>query len=579
MPNQNNGNFVSEIGNYPIKIVALGGLDEMGKNCYVIDIDNDVFIVEAGLKYPTRNIPGIDIIIPDFEYLRNVASRVKGIFITHGHDDQYGALPYLLNIVKAPIIATKTTISVIRSTYQKNKNIEKAQFIEVKPSSHVEIAKHVFELFQTTHSIAESFGFALKTKFGNIVYTSDYVTDYSPLKGFQFDLPKVARLSETDKTFLLLTESESADKPGIASPNHKIYDVLKEEFENSRGKIFISIYTQNFYNIQEVINACRRFRKRIAIANSEQLAFFNDMAKIGDIAIGDDMLVPLHDISKVAPSDLVVLVTGSGEKLFRLCKDICYGNIRGLKVETNDTWINAAPSVPGTEIIHTDACDTMYRTDCHVVNLTRKKVASMHAQQEDLKMMLSLLRPKYYMPVKGEYRLLMANAQIAMNLAIGLNHMNCFVYDNGMALCFDKDGKPVHKIINVRNGDVMVDGSSVGDVKEAAIEERTKMADGGVVLLGVAVSSSKKMIVSEPDVQMRGFLYMKDSQPIVDQITSILTNNLNTFLNGERRMALPDMEKRIGEKCSKALMKTTQKEPRVVVKIIDVDSQIEIDPR
>lgn len=579
MPNQNNTNFVNEIGNYPIKIVALGGLDEMGKNCYVIEIDNDAFIIEAGLKYPTRNIPGVDIIIPDFDYLRNIQDRVKAIIITHGHDDQYGALPYLLNIVKAPIIATKTTIAIIQSTYRKNRNIEKAQFVEVKPSSHVEIAHHAFELFQTTHSVAESFGFALKTRFGNIVYTSDYITDYSPLKGFQFDLPKVARLSETDQTFLLMTESECADKPGIASPNHKITEILREEFENSRGKIFISIYNQNFYNIQEVINSCRKYRKKIVIADPDQLAFFESMAKIGDIAIPPEMQVSLHDVGKFAPSDLVVLVTGSGEKLFRYCKEICYGNVKNLKVETTDTWINAAPSVPGTEIIHTDACDTMYRTDCHVLNLTRKQVSSMHAQQEDLKMMLSLLRPKYYMPVKGEYRLLMSNAQIAMNLGIGLNHMNCFVFDNGMALCFDKDGKPVHRIYNVRNGDIMVDGNSVGDVKEAAIEERTKMADGGVVLVGVAVSLKNKEVVSQPDVQMRGFLYLKDSQPVLDQITTLVTSQLNAALNNERKFPLVEIEKRIGDKVAKSLVKTTQKEPRVIIKIIDVDNQIEIDPR
>ncbi len=290
MANQPNNYFVTDIGDYPIKILALGGLDEMGKNCYVIEIDNDAFIIEAGLKYPTRNIPGVDIIIPDFDYLRTIQNKVRGIIITHGHDDQYGALPYLLNIVKAPIIATKTTIAIIKSNYPKNKNIEKAQFVEVKPSSHVEISKHVFELFQTSHSVAESFGFALKTRFGNIVYTSDYITDYSPLRGFQFDLPKVARLSETDKTFLLLTESESADKPGISSPNHKISDILKEEIEGMKGKMFISVYNQNFYNIQEIINVCKRYRKYIVIADPEQIPFFEDMAQIGDIAIPSEML-------------------------------------------------------------------------------------------------------------------------------------------------------------------------------------------------------------------------------------------------------------------------------------------------
>lgn len=566
--------FSREIGNYPIKVVALGGLNEMGKNCYVIEVDNDAFVIEAGLKYPNNAIPGVDVIIPDFEYIRSISHRVKGIILTHGHDDQYGALPYLLNVCKAPIYATETTVNIIESEYEKRfRKVNTYDFRIVNPSDTVTISGHTFELFQTTHSVSESFGFALKTRFGNIVYTSDFISDYSPLKGFQFDLPKVARLSENEKTFLLMAESEAADKPGIASPNHKITDKIKDVFENQTGKIFISIYSQNFYNIQEVINLAKHFHKKICIANKNQLSFFQKMSSIGNLVIPADMQVSLADTKITSNKDLIVLVTGSGENLFNLCKDICYNSVSPLKVEPSDTWINAAPSVPGTEAIATEASDTIFRTDCHVLTLSRKEMASMHAQQEDLKMMISLFHPKYYMPVKGDYRLLMANALLAVDLGVGLNHFNTFVYDNGMALAFDENGRNVKKNILIRNGDVMVDGNSVGEVKEAAIDERTKMADGGVLIMGITYSSKLRKIVSSPDIQMRGFLYLTDSEPIVNQITQILTSNLNNYLNNlQNKLNQNDMQKKIADKVSKFVLHQTNKEPMVFCQLLDIDS-------
>lgn len=573
--------FDSEIGNYPIKVVALGGLDEMGKNCYVIEVNEDAFVIEAGLKYPTSRMPGVDFIIPDFTYLRNISHRVKGIIITHGHDDQYGALPYLLNVCKAPVYATNTTIALIKNTYgTKFKKLNSYDFIPVNPSDTLTIAGHVFELFQTTHSVAESFGFALRTKLGNIVYTSDYITDYSPLKGYQFDLTKIARLSENEKTFLLMTESESADQPGISSPNHKITDQIRNTIEDPTGKTFISIYNQNFYNIQEVINLCKRYKRMICIANPEQTAFFDDMAKIGDLCIPDELRLPITRLGTVSPKDVVILVTGSGDKLYNFCKEICYGNVKGLKVEIQDTWINCAPSVPGTEVLAVDAADTIFRTDCHVLTLSRKEVSSMHAKQEDLKLMISLFRPKYYLPVKGDFRLLMANAKVAIDLGIGLNHFNTFVYDNGMALAFDETGRQIHRNILLKNGDVMVDGSSVGDVKETAIEERTKMADGGVVVLGITISSKNKTIVSEPDIQMRGFLYIKESDALLSQVQSVFMSTVQTMLqNGEKHVTPTDISKKVTDKVSRYIIKNTEKSPMVFCEVLDIDNLDQIDPR
>lgn len=578
--NQVFNSFTSDLGPAPIKVVALGGLDEAGKNCYIIEVDNDAFIIEAGLKYPGASLPGVDIIIPDFEYVKAIKNRVKGIIITHGHDDQYGALPYLLNICKAPVYATETTIQIIKNAYRKKfKKIESFEFIPVSPSQTLLIANHCFELFQTTHSVAESFGFALKTRFGNIVYTSDFMTDYSPLKGFQFDLPKIARLSENEKTFLLMTESESAEKTGIASPNHKITEHIKDVFENPTGKTFISIYNQNFFNIQEILNLAKRYNKKICIPNEEMVGFFEDMAKVDVLLIDERMKIKVSDLVRTPSRDVIILISGSGEALFNYCREICYGGVEGIRVETNDTWINAAPSVPGTEILATDAADTIFRTDCHVLTLDRKVVSSMHAQQEDLKMMISLFRPKYYMPVKGDYRQLMANAMIAINVGTGLNHFNTFVYDNGMALCFDENGKVIHSIKVVKNGDVMVDGNSVGEVKEAAIEERTSMSDGAI-LIGVMVSLKEKKILSNTDVQMRGFMYAQNAEVIAGQIANVVTGYINQYFdNDQNKMSVVEMGKKATEKVQKFLIKTTNKKPLILCEVLDADNLETLDPR
>ena len=565
--------FDKEIGNYPIKVVALGGLDENGKNCYVIEVNNDAFVVECGIKYPNNRIPGVDLIIPDFTYLKEIQNRVKAIIVTHAHDDQYGALPYLLNVVNAPIYTSQTTITYIRNKLgEKSRKIKSARFVAIEPSSDVVISGHKFRFFETTHSIAESFGFALETPLGNIVYTSDYISDYSARKGYTFDLPRIARISEEKPTFLLRSESESADKPGNASPSHRITDKVKSVFEDATGKIFVSLYTQNFFNIQEIISLSRRYRKKICIANKADVSLFDDRAKEGIVRIPDSRRVEADQIPLRQDTDVVILVTGSGEELFNLSKDICYNGLENIRVNTKDTWINAAPSVPGTEVLATDASDTIFRTDCHVLALSRKELASRHAQQEDLKRRISLFRPHYYLPVKGEFRRLTANAQVALNRNVGLNNKNIFVFDNGRALAFDDRGHLIHRNILLKTGDVLVDGNSVGEVKEAAIEERQKMADGGIIILSLAISRKKRKIVSSPDVQRKGFLYRKEFNPLRNQISANFTTQVQAWLsNTQARQSLEDRDKRIAEKRTRFLRKETKKEPMVRCELINVD--------
>lgn len=556
-----------------LKVYALGGLDENGKNLYCIEMDNDIFVIECGLKYPDRTSPGVDIVIPNFSYLEENKDRIKAVIISHGHDDQYGSLPFLLKIVNVPVYATPTTISLIKIDYEKKFKGVKFNFIPVEPSSNKIICGHKFCFFSTTHSVSDSFGFAVETPYGNIVYTGDFISDFGSMEKFTFDLPKAAKLAETKDTLLLLSESSGADKPGIASPNHKITPLIHQYIEDPEGRTFIALYTQNFYNNFEVIDLAVKNGKKICLTNQTLINALPLLNQNGNFIIPKANYLPIEEIGRVAPTDVVILVTGQGEEIFDFMKAIGNGatKIHALTLSEKDTFIVACPSVPATETLATEAIDAIYRTGAKVINLNRKKISSMHAQEEDLKMILSLFKPKYYMPVKGEYRQLMANAKIALSLNHGYSHLNTFIADNGMILYFDDNGKAhLTPMPVLKSGDLLVDGIGVGDVKEVVLQERQKMSDDGVIVLAVTISSKLRKVISSPDVQMRGFIFLKDSENIVKEVFNIFTKVLQELCT-KKSLSCEDAEKLLIDRLTKYLRKESGKDPLIVPRIIDID--------
>ncbi len=555
-------------------MVALGGLNESGKNCYCLEVDGDIFVIECGLKYPAADNPGVDYLIPNFDYLRRNSSRVKAVIITHGHDSQYGALPYLLNLINVPVYASSTTINMIRMDYgRKFRRFGTYRFVSVVPSSTVTIAGHVFQFFQTTHSMPNSFGFSLKTSAGNIVYTSDFISDYNHSGNFSFDMPRMCQIAQADKTLLLMCESESAQLPGTASPNHRLAPHIESAFEEAKGPVYIALYTQNFFNIQEVIDTAVKADKVVTFYTPEMTDFLKSFNASGDLVIPTGHYVPFTDIKSVPENQRVVIITGSGLKLFSDIKELAYGarKAEGFGLGVGDTFIMACPSVPGIEVQHTEALDTVFATGAKVLNITRRDIAAMHAQQEDIKMMITLFHPKYYMPVKGEFRQLMANARTAVDMDIGLNHRNIFVYDNGMFIKFDDKGEFIPVPEKVLANDVVVDGATVGEVKDNVLEERATMSSDGVILMGALVSLKNKVQLSTPDIQMRGFIYLKDSTKLVDNVNAIFSATVDSLLKSEKPVALAEIQHKASEKISRFLKKETDKQPIVICVIRNAD--------
>ena len=553
-----------------VRVFALGGLDENGKNMYCIETVDSIFIIEAGSKYPDVTNPGVDIIIPDMGYLKARAKKVKAIIISHGHDDEYGALPYLLKFINAPIYTTETAKTFIMADYGK-KYGKKFNFHIIKPSDNVVISGYRFQFFETTHAVMESFGFSVETAAGNIVYTGDYISDFGSTGNFRFDLNKVAQIADEHSTLLMMCESTGANKPGIASPSHKVTPHIKKLIEEGNSRVIIAAYSQNLYAINEIINLGIKNHKKLCLTNFKFIDVLPNFIANGDLIIPRANQCAIQDLKKYKPEDVIVLVTGQGEELYDDIEDLARGenkNKQFLQLNPTDTIVLACPPVATIEKRATAAIDSLYKTGVTVINLNKKVLSSMHAQQEDIKMMLSLFRPKYFMPVEGDFTCLMANSKVAKS--IGYNDNQIFLVDNGMGVGFDAAGNALPVTQLFKPGNVFVDGLGVGDVKSDTIEERQEMAEDGVVILAAVISSKEHKVISKPNIQFRGFIYSRGKEEIVKKVEKLFNTALDSLVN-QKKPDIANMTSRLSDNLRRELKRATGKKPLICPMIVNID--------
>jgi len=554
-----------------IKVYALGGLDENGKNLYCIETPDSIFIIEAGLKYPDNSNPGVDIIIPDFTYLEMNKDKVKAIIISHGHDDMYGGISYLLKKVgqDTPVYLTMTTKIIIEADLlSKAKNIN---FNVIKPSDDIMINGYSFHFFSTAHTVMESIGFSLETQAGSIVYTGNYISDFGVHNHFYLDLPKIAKIAEEHSTLLMLCESIGADKLGIASPTHKLTPHIKNMIEEGEQRVIIATYNQNLYMISEVIKLAIDNNKRIVLTNEKLLSALPYFMANGDLMIPRNNQCSLQEINKYKPSDLIVLLTDTGENLFNDIIQIAKGEselYKELVLTDDDIFVNAAIPAPSFEKLSVAAQDELYKVGCNVKFLKKNDISSMHAQQEDIKMLLSIFHPKYYMPIQGEFRQLMANANIAQSL--GYQPENIFLLDNGMGLSFDRAGNALTPVLQIfQPGSTFIDGLGVGDVKSSIINERNAMKSAGIICISALYSKNYKQIVSEPQIDIKGLVSSKE----IDNIKKHILNTLNQYIPRlyEDNINVLNVKNKLIESLTKMMKDMTSKEPIISLNIINID--------
>lgn len=519
-----------------IKVFALGGLDEDGRDCYVIEINDDIFVVDCGATLPDKTIPGVDCLLPNFDYIIKNKDRLKAYIMTHGHDESIGAIRHFYKYAPAPVYCTHTTMTIMEgqlAIYDQQKL--KYDFRIVNPSDDVLIANRRVRFFQTCHNAANSFGIAISTSQGNIVFTGDFIINFATEEtNFKFDLFAASELA-TEPTLLLMAESKSADKHGYCSPKHRMSYLVEKYFKMNK-RIFVSCYWQNMYRIREIIRLVKKYNKKIYCYDAYTSTIMQQVVaatRTGSLDATD--FVSREDFLRVRKSDLVILMVGQTDDIFKETMSLVNKTNadKRISIEPDDIFMDVALPRPSFETIATRAIDAVYRTGCEVVWLKAKDISAMHAREDDLRFVLNLFKPKYYFPVRGNYTKIMENAKIAASLGIGLNHMNIFVLDNGMQIIFEENKRPVilpNEVTGVDISPILVDGKGVMKINDELIETRQMMGVDGTVVIASTVSLSEKKIIAGPDCQMRGFVYMKEAEPLLKSITQIYVEEVNAAL-------------------------------------------------
>ena len=553
-----------------IRIVMLGGQDEAFKNMVAVEINNDIFVIEAGFTVPDKTKPGIDFIIPRYDYLVENKEKVKAYFITHGYDSVMGALPYIYEKVPAPIFCTKPTFDALRGFCAHNRlDFDKLALSVVKVDDDVVIANRLISFFGVSCNFAEAIGICIHTDQGNIVYMSNAVAhnDFEP--GFAPSKQKIAKITQ-DKTLVLLLESYNADKPGYCSPNYKLLHVLNTDIFDHLGRLFLAIDRPNLFNIIECLNAAIARGRKIIPYDYNSSEIINTLKDEGYLHLQRDSVVSIEEVNRLRPQDVLVFMTGFGKKfLDKIALLATKNNDEKIVFLTkNDTFVFGVHVGTELETAATDTIDELYRADCKVLRPS-KAYLRMHACEEDIKFFIATFRPRYLMPIAAPFVKLLACAKIALNMNVGLNHNNVYIVDNGDVVEFEAG---IGRISNnkVISGDVFIDGKGIGDIGSLILEERQRFADEGVIVLGVTISKEKREIVAGPDVQARGLVFLKDNEALIREITRLFVSTVQNELVKEN-YSLAYMETAVKDIVFKAIRRALNKTPTIIPIITEIN--------
>ena len=548
-----------------IRICALGGLDENGKNMLMVEVNSEIILIEAGIKFPDSDQLGIEFIIPDFTYLIENKDRIKGVFVTHGHDDVSRALPYLIKHVNVPVYTGALSANVLRDLLKKE-GVADFKINKVKRTDRIKVGNIKVRTFAMTHAYPDNFGIAIATSQGYIVYTGEFIIDYDMrAPEYSFDINELSEIGKAG-VLCLLNESVGAEKEGHTAPFHRISPMLEPIFESSEHRILISCYTQSLFRMREILNLAIRFNKKVYFHGEEAKYFLKHMAELNYYKFPNELIV--HDRNFDDDNDdIIILITGRGKNLFRKLQKIAMHEDDRVHFRTSDTIVIASPVVSGTETEANSMENEIYKEGGQIYSMNPKKIYSMHPSSEDLKMMLYLFKPRYYLPVKGEYRHLIKNANLAFNM--GYRPDQIVILDNGQFATFEN--KILRSVADhIELEDTLIDGKENWDVTGVVLKDREILSNEGGMVIGVSVDFKTKKIIGGVDVQTRGLIYLKDAEYIVKEVMKITEDTINenvankTYENIETRID-------VKEKVTRYLLKETGKRPMVLPVIIEIN--------
>lgn len=506
----------------PLKIIPLGGLLEVGKNITVFEYENEIIIVDCGLAFPEDDMLGVDLVIPDISYLEKNKDKIKGLVITHGHEDHIGAIPYLLKQINVPIYATKLTAGLIKNKLEEHKLLKSTKLKIVKQGEKINLGKMKVEFIRSCHSIPDSVALAIHTPVGIIVHTGDFKVDYTPIDGEKMDFGRLAELGNKG-VLALLSDSTNSERKGFTMSERTVGTVLDKLFLNCTKRIVVATFASNVHRVQQIVNSAVKYGRKVAVCGRSMINVIKTAVELGYMNVPENTFIDIDMIKNYTDEQLVILTTGSqGEAMSALTR-MASGEHKKVEITPNDLVIISANPIPGNEKYVSKVIDDLMQIGAEVVYSSLADVhVSGHACQEEQKLMLSLVRPKYFLPVHGEYRQLMAHAKTAVQ--VGIPPENIFIMNNGRVMELTENSAKMTGV--VQSGKILVDGLGIGDVGNIVLRDRQHLSQDGLIVVVLTMDSATGEVVSGPDIISRGFVYVKESENIMDEVKRTVQREL-----------------------------------------------------
>ena len=545
-----------------LRIIPLGGLGEIGKNITAIEYENDIIVIDCGLGFPDEEMLGVDIVIPDFSYLEANRDKIRGLVLTHGHEDHIGGVPYLLKCINLPIYGTKLTLKIIENKLKEHRLPWDPIFKCVSAGDTVKLGCFSVEFIRVNHSIADACCLSVGTPVGTVVHSGDFKLDLTPIEG---DIMNITRLGELGKrgVLLLMCESTNAERPGYTPSERTVGKSLDYIFTTNPDKrLVISTFSSNVHRVQQIIDASTRHGRKVVITGRSMINIISSAIELGYMKLPDGVLIDIGDMKRFRPSELTVICTGSqGERMSALHR-MAFDDKPSIALDRNDAVVISASAIPGNEKLVGNIINELCRKGISVINDNIMEVhVSGHACREELKLMQALVRPKFFMPIHGEARHLQANRELANNMGMDDGHI--FIARTGQVLELDK--RSAKFVGSVPSGNVMVDGSGVGEVGDIVLRDRRILAEDGMVIVSAAVDFTDKTILTRPDIISRGFVYMRESEALIDEAREICENSLISCLSRRGNVDRITVKNRVRDELSRFIYSKTKRRPMILV--------------
>ena len=525
MPRKNNTTPKFEFKKDNFKIIPLGGLDEIGKNITVFEYGNEIVLVDCGLEFPEDDMLGVDLVIPDVTYLEKNKEKIKGLVVTHGHEDHIGAIPYVLQKINIPIYATKLTIGLIKNKLEEHKLLSSTKLNVVEQGQTINFGNIKVEFIRSSHSIPDSVMLAIHTPVGTILHTGDFKVDFTPIDDKIMDLGRIAELGNKG-ILALMSDSTNSERKGYTMSERTIGEVFDRLFQNNKKRIVVATFASNVHRVQQIVNSAKEYGRKIAVCGRSMINMIETAREIGYIDAPENMFIDIDMIKNYTDDQLVIITTGSqGETMSALTR-MAAGEHKKVVITPNDMVIISATPIPGNEKLVSNVINDLMQIGAEVIYSALENVhVSGHACQEEQRLIISLAKPKYFIPVHGEYRQLRAHAETAKEM--GISAENIFILENGKTLELNR--KEAKITTSVPSGKILVDGLGVGDVGNIVLRDRQHLSQDGLIVIVMTMDGSTGEIVSGPDVVSRGFVYVRESETLMEDVKKVINQEVRNF--------------------------------------------------